>query len=236
VALGNLVAEVLAALANSYPGAAESFSSPRRAEQLLKQLTAAFPGVEYLTADEARTLAPEAARPEAEPYPGVIVAAQKVLYLRLDSFGQKAVDKAREDVESAARLVRPPLGVVLDLRDCAGHDYAGAGALLRLFRRDAPDLALGGEAPALPAAKPVAMPVIVLVGGKTAGAAEVFAGLLERAGNALTMGQRTAGRPFARKQVPLDRGDMLFVPDVPPAMRTVPPTAVEPAVDRKSVV
>jgi hypothetical protein len=222
--LNGRIAEFLAAMAEQYPTVAGQYGREQE-EQLLKTLTAAFPGVEYLPAGVAPM--PEEPRHNDGPYAAIIVAAQKVLYVRLDDFRKGTVKKARKDIEDAARLVRAPVGIVFDLRNGAGDEYAGAAQLLRLFHDEAlkADARVDGDE-----ASSIHLPAIVLIGRDTIGAAEVFAVLLERSGNALTLGQKTAGRPFARKKVLLRNGDMLLVPDIPPPLRAVAAVPVKPAV------
>lgn len=224
--LDDEVAELMAIVAKNYPALPEHFTRDQQV-QLLKTLARTFPGVEYLTAAEAAEQVQEVAAPHGGPYPGIIVAAQKVLYLRLDHFAQDAVGKACEDIANAARLVRPPVGVILDLRQAAGYDYAGAARLLRLFRVDAPKLEPNGADPKI---NPVRLPAMAMVGHETAGAAEVFVTLLERAGNALTLGQPTAGCPFPKQKLPLRNGDFLLVPEVPPPLHSVSAGPVRPAI------
>lgn len=219
--LGTRVVEMLDVLHTHHPTLAAGFDKDQE-ERLLRTLSAIFPGVEYLPAETAPETMPEPPR-NGGPYPGIIVAAQKALYVRLDDFRRDTVRQAREDIAGAARLTRPPVGVVLDLRNARGEDYAGATRLLHLFHGGKADAVDGKDAP-------VRLPAIVLVGRDTAGAAEVFAILIERAGNALTMGQRTAGRPFPLKKVLLRNGDLLLIPDIPPPLRTVAPVPVKPSV------
>ncbi len=219
--LATRVREMLDVLHTHHPSLAAGFDKDQE-ERLLRTLSAIFPGVEYLPAGAAPEALPEPPR-NGGPYPGIIVAAQKALYVRLDDFRRDTIRQAREDIAGAARLTRPPVGVVLDLRNARGEDYAGATRLLHLFHGGKADAADGKDAS-------VRLPAIVLVGRDTAGAAEVFATLIERAGNALTMGQRTAGRPFPRKKVLLRNGDLLLIPDIPPPLRTVAPVPVKPSV------
>jgi len=229
--LAAAAAELVSAVGEHCPELLARFDQERQCE-LLQKLASGFPGVEYLSASAA---AAELVQPPSPvrggPYPGIIVAANQVLYLRLDSFSEPAVEKACADIAGAVRLLRAPVGVVFDLRNAGGEDYAGAVRLLRLFRANAPRL---GSEPEGDQPEQVQLPAIVMVGHETTGAAEVFAALLERGGNALTMGQPTAGRPFPKRKLRLRRGDLLLVPDVPPPLRSVRSEPVQPAVVAKS--
>jgi hypothetical protein len=217
--------EFLEAMASHYPTVSGQYGREQQ-ERLLKTLTEAFPGVEYLPAGTVDVCPQENPRKNDGPYAAIIVAVQKVLYVRLDDFRKATVRKARQDIDDASRLVRAPVGIVFDLRSGGGDEYAGAAQLLRLFHDEVAKAAAGKDN----APPSIRLPAIVLVGRDTTGAAEVFAALLERGGNALTLGQPTAGRPFARKKVLLRNGDMLLVPDIPPPLRTVAALPVKPAV------
>jgi carboxyl-terminal processing protease len=110
-------------------------------------------------------------------------------------------------------------GVVLDLRAASGDDLASVTEIGSLFAkggsllftlRDMSDQDLSvqksGEG------EPIALPVMALVDGSTAGAAEVLAAVLnDSVRGAMLIGQTTAGDPMIRDAVELPSKDLLYV-------------------------
>lgn len=111
-------------------------------------------------------------------------------------------------------------GAILDLRGAGGDDvegvaslaglFASPGSLLFSFRdRDGNELA-SHRAPA--DAAPLAIPLIVLVDARTAGAAELFAAVAsDSLLGSLVVGRATAGDPSIREGLPLPGGHVLYI-------------------------
>ena len=140
-----------------------------------------------------------------------------ILWLQLDNFSN-ATD--RHLMEALAAGFRPsrPRGVVLDLRGnrggLLGQAVAVAGAFLpggvvaqtagrhpdsaRIYLASANDLAAG-------------LPVVVLVDGRSASAAEVVAAALGDRGRAVVVGSATTGKGLIQVVVPLPNGGELLV-------------------------
>jgi len=127
--------------------------------------------------------------------PGVMIASNKVFYLRLSALDSSSYPRLKEECESASRLANKPVGIVLDLRECGGSDHKDALDVLTLFSQ-------GGAAlvDVKPAASPFFdLPMAVLIGSRTSGSAEILAALIDRGRQGLTIGGSTAGRPFQFK-------------------------------------
>ncbi len=131
------------------------------------------------------------------------------LLVRLERFGRRLLPEFEERLPPGAR-------VVLDLRTHEGGDF---GRMLRLAR------ALLGRRPPVPllladgGATPVPLPETasldlrleaVLIGPRTASAAEVLAALAARAGVALC-GRRSRGKDWLEEVVPVRQGWQLHV-------------------------
>ena len=86
-------------------------------------------------------------------------------------------------------------GIILDLRSSAGTELKSA--------HQAVDVLAGSE-----------VPLVVLIGRGTAGAAEVLADLSKQKCRATRLGQETSGFPFAQQATTLKSGEVLLTPQV----------------------
>jgi carboxyl-terminal processing protease len=162
------------------------------------------------SADLVRTLVP----PETV-FPGF---AGDMLVLRITSFSDSTASHLEHDLKEGLAGPRRPAGIVLDLR-------GNRGGLLRQAV-DAADLLLPGGIVATtqgrdPAADHVFrsggdelgqdVPVVVLVDGRTASAAEILAAALADRGRAAVVGSSTLGKGLVQTIAPLPDGGELFV-------------------------
>jgi len=157
-----------------------------------------------------------------KPKRGLSIASNRVLYVRIDSFDEASVKTLAEDLTSAFRQLRKPVGVILDLRSASGGDVPSAVAAVGLF-------VSSGKLPKCGIrywAKASSVPVVILIGRGTSGPAEVFASLAMAHGNVVTLGQPSLGRPFPRKEVGLSNGGTLSVPLIPKGLEEVPRSPV----------
>lgn len=108
-------------------------------------------------------------------------------------------------------------GVVLDLRFADGEDYAAAAAVANLFVEEERDLLDWGRGMERSTVKTntIAWPVVVLVNGETAGAAEALAALLRDTGAGLILGGRTIGAAMTSKEFTLSNGQRLRIATEP---------------------
>jgi C-terminal processing protease CtpA/Prc len=65
------------------------------------------------------------------------------------------------------------------------------------------------------------LPIIVLVGSKTAGAGEVFTSLISSSPSVIVAGNSTCGRPFEKKVIKLKDGGRLLIPFDPDYLDTI---------------
>jgi carboxyl-terminal processing protease len=110
-------------------------------------------------------------------------------------------------------------GVVLDLRAAGGDDLASVTAVASLFAeggallftlRDMADQDLSVQKASEGGS--IGIPVMVLVDGRTAGASEVLAAVLnDSVRGAMLIGRTTAGDPLVREAIELPTGDHLYV-------------------------
>ena len=135
--------------------------------------------------------------------------------IRISLFARDTADRLRR---AMPRDRRAGTGVVIDLRGNRGgllrQAVAAAGVLLapgpvaRTEGRDPEavnDFRASGEDPAL------GFPVIVLVDGRTASAAEIMAAALADRGRAVVVGSATQGKGLVQTVAPLPDGGELFI-------------------------
>jgi hypothetical protein len=104
-------------------------------------------------------------------------------------------------------------GVALDLRFSGGNDYAAAVAAADLFvTKKVPLLKWDNEvADSHPAQKPIPGPLMVLVNGRTRGAAEALAAALREADAGLIIGNPIADPAMTTRDFPLKNGERLRI-------------------------
>ncbi len=199
------------------------YVSGRRTDELYEWLKAATNGTVQVdvmrpgsTGDATRVAAPlrqvrAPAVRTAEEWP------RALCYLALNGIyegtGQDVADRVR-GWERAKRF-----GVVLDLRGAAGASAADAAVVAGLVHDAGTEVARwqpldGDEARVLLAGGGgrIRMPVMVIVDGRTRGAAEALAAMLKRdAGGAMLLGRPTAGDPLVREGLAAPGGGVLYV-------------------------
>lgn len=218
--------EIIAEVEINYPSAISKYTSAD-AEKTVKSMVASLnSGIEYASAEEAASSKEEPTR-DAPPCPAIIIASQKVLYARIDEFNPANFAKFMDDCENTARLANKPVGLIIDTRDCQGYDYESCIRSLALFCP--PDKIPKTDIFDIPK-RTLNIPVIVLVGNKTRGAAEIFAKLMLENGQCLISGSATAGCPFFKKKVLLKSGSCLLVPSVPKYLSHIQAAQVVPTI------
>ncbi len=220
-------AEEIAPLLLKYyetPAALRDLRSPADLAALWPGLTApgAGRGVFLLSSAEAPSQAAPAIR--AELLPG------RIGYWRAAGF-----NLAKNGAPLAAGLAdwmnAGAGGVIVDLRDTAApDDYAGAARAASFFvpagtvlftiqgLQVAQQVYATGTAPGLAGGGPVCtLPLVVLVNGRTRGAAEALADALRRDAGAIVVGRSTAGEAalFVQKRLKASPGRVLRVAQAP---------------------
>ncbi len=153
--------------------------------------------------------------PRQTVFPGKVA---KTLILRLDGFARDTAETLADAIARALDARHPPAGIVLDLRGNRGGLLAEAVTVAdellpsgvvaiergrdpasnRIWRSASGELAKG-------------IPVVVLVDGRTASAAEVLAAALADRGRAVVVGSSTLGKGLVQTFTTLPDGGELFV-------------------------
>jgi carboxyl-terminal processing protease len=153
--------------------------------------------------------------PRRTVFPGQV---GKVLVVRLDGFARDTAESVATVVARALDARHPPPGIVLDLRGNRGgllaeavtvaDEFLPAGVVAIERGRDpASNRIWQSESGEL--AKDV--PLVVLVDGRTASAAEVLAAALADRGRAVVVGSSTLGKGLVQTFTTLPDGGELFV-------------------------
>ncbi len=167
---------------------------------------------------DGRTRSAEIVREMVPPETVFGQALGDLLVIRVTAFNRQTGARVAHEMEQALAAPRPPSGIVLDLRGNRGgllrEAVAAASAMLppgvvavtagrdpqasRVWRTDAGQI--GGN-----------LPLVVLVDGRSASAAEVLAAALSDRGRAVVIGSATLGKGLVQTIDPLPDGGELFV-------------------------
>jgi carboxyl-terminal processing protease len=133
-------------------------------------------------------------------------------YLRVPGFVTGTGDSVRNSARRALRERRA--GMVLDLRGDVGGLLDEAVQVARVFQGSGVVVSTRGlhepmQIYSAGAGAVSRLPMVVLVDGSTASAAEVVAGSLQRAGRAIVVGSRSFGKGTVQAVQPLQRGGAL---------------------------
>jgi carboxyl-terminal processing protease len=141
-----------------------------------------------------------------------------VLVLRITSFSNSTASHIALSVQDAMSGSRPADGIVLDLRDnrggllrqavTAADTFLPAGLVATTVGRDPDAMNVWRSAEGELAEN---VPIVVLVDGRTASAAEILAAALADRGRAVVVGSETVGKGMVQTIDPLPDGGELFV-------------------------
>jgi C-terminal processing protease CtpA/Prc len=151
---------------------------------------------------------------------------------RMDADLGAAVRKAWQDLSATNKLK----GVVLDVRYADGHDYVAAAAVADLFLENERVLLDLGEGAIKSKTKndAITLPVMILVNGQTAGAAEALAAVLRETKTGLLLGAKTAGQAAVAREFKLKTGQVLRIATAPVKLgnsQALTPEGVKPDIE-----
>ncbi len=140
------------------------------------------------------------------------VLESNVAYLHVGQVGDDLAGQLKKTYH-AMTATNKIVGMALDLRFADGNDYAAAVAAADLFvAKKMPLLKWGKQMEeSRPAREPISGPLMVLVNGKTTGAAEALAAALREADAGLIIGNPTAGLAMTTMDFPLSNGEQLRI-------------------------
>ena len=167
------------------------------------------------TSGQIRDISIERARINIHNVSWQILPGSSIAYIRLAGFSQGV----SQDLEKALKQIRSEGGtkIILDLRNNPGGLLSEAVGVASQFLSKGNVLleknAQGDESPVQVKEGGLAtdMPLIVLVNGNTASAAEIVSGALQDAKRALLVGERTFGTGTVLNQFSLSDGSALML-------------------------
>ncbi len=156
--------------------------------------------------------------PPQTVFPETFTAAQKFLVLKIAMFNKGTSDQFAAALVTGLAANPPPDGLVLDLRGNRGgvlrqavliaDSLLSAGQIAEAAGRDpAADQKFSAEGSDLTGG----LPMVVLVDGQTASAAEILAAALADDRRAVVVGSSTLGKGLVQTVTPLPDGGELFV-------------------------
>lgn len=138
-------------------------------------------------------------------------------YIRISQFADDTGSGVRDAVNALVKQNKGALnGVVLDLRNNPGGLLDAAVSVANAFLNSGVIVSAKGRAPdanferhATPGDILNGAPIVVLVNGGTASAAEITAGALKDDHRALILGERTFGKGSVQTVIPMPQGDAI---------------------------
>jgi carboxyl-terminal processing protease len=135
-----------------------------------------------------------------------------VLVLRLLAFTSPVFIELEKAIAEASAKVSPR-AIVLDLRGNGGGLFRQAVQTADAFMSGGAIVSLRGRTPgnqrtwqADPGERLAGVPMVILIDGRTASAAELVAAALQESGRAVVMGQRSFGKGSVQAMLPLGEG------------------------------
>lgn len=214
----NDISDALSTLHEEAPQLFEKLDRMDRAKMLAALFAALDSGIRQPDEDESKNAPEPATASECEYYPPRLIVSNRILYLRMDCFASERIGssadetrKLEDELKAASRLANQPLGIIIDLRKSDSYDLSAALRMLAFFCNPSEMK----EIPVPENSKPLFdLPVAVLISPETKGDAEVFAFLIEKFKQGITIGETTAGMPVKLRKVKILDYDWL-VPDIP---------------------
>jgi C-terminal processing protease CtpA/Prc len=146
----------------------------------------------------------------------LLIVDQEVAVARVGEWNRRLASELAAQLRAAA-TTNQIKGLVLDLRFAAGDDYGAVVSVAELFVKAGGELLDWGNGLVRSTADKPAfdVPIAVLVNRTTLGAPEALAGVLRENGVALVLGNTTAGRALAGRELTLSNGRQLRVAATP---------------------
>jgi hypothetical protein len=212
--------EIVIEIEKSLPRISEGVEDREIASGIQSMLKNFNSEIEYFP-EGIKTPPPE----EPEFHKPIIIANQKILYIRIDGFSFANFAKFKEECEDVSRLANRPSGIIIDLRNASGAEGKIAAEYASLFFDDGILSFVKNTEKAL-----LKDPLLILTGGKTSGGGEIMAAILMRRKGTMLIGEKSAGIPFRKIAVALKTGGTLLIPEIPDELRFVQTKPVEPSI------
>lgn len=219
--LGN----ILSLIGKNYPLFFKKISSGKEDELLAGFVNSLGYGIKY---GQEKKEAP-ATKISDKVYPAVNILSNKVSYVRLDALDDKQFKQFEDDLKTLNNHQNRKIGIIIDLRNCRGHDVKNVSAALSLLRPLGMDFHEKGKR------GNEELPIIVLIGKNTEGDAEILASELFKSGKCLCIGTESAGKQFKTKKIKLEKGNFIEIPEIPAAFENVSIKPFAPSIELKGI-
>ena len=209
---------ILSTIEKETPSLLQGLSPQDRARAISAFVASTNSGISIVEGPVRPALASRHLAPEQACPPGVLISSNRIFYLRLSLLNKASLLRLREECDSVSRLAKRPMGLVLDLRDCAGVDSSDAlSAFYALDLKDSSGI-------------PLDIHLAALVGANSSGSAEVLAAMLDHERKGLLIGAPTAGRPFNIKTVKSSIYT-LAIPETPETLSYIQQAPLKPSIE-----
>lgn len=147
------------------------------------------------------------------PVKAKLISENTVLHIKISAFNEKTASLIKKEFNSLIKNHPNAQGLILDLRWNPGGLLEQAKEVADLFLRQGDIVTIKGRDPALhqiyraePDDITYDMPIVVLINGGSASAAEIVAGALQDNKRALVVGTKSFGKGSVQKVIPLKDG------------------------------
>jgi len=190
----NELQDIISKLETDNPKILNNFTV-RDKDAILKHFIDSFDaGVKF--SSEKKEDAPQHAVESFKPF---TLGKNDILYFRLDNLDKRSIDTFKSELSKYLTNKSKTHGCILDIRNCIGFQMENSAELLSTLRK---------------VKKNHNLPVSVLVGDKTSGSSEIVAKVVDTEKLGITLGVMTAGKPLPQKEVTLESGNKMNVPEV----------------------
>jgi hypothetical protein len=212
------ITDLLETIQDEAPDVYRRMADLPREEALARIMRALDSGVVPAAgADRGRTSTSSAGQSgRVRNYPALELTGKKILYLKFDSLTQETAPDAVKAIggQDGRQDAPDAPGLIFDLRNTSGGDYACAESVAEAARKRA-------------------CPVMVLVSGGTNGPGELLAAFLRRDCGAVLLGTETAGCVFPVKRIYVN-DTAWFLPHLEPEFFGISPYALKPDLEKSS--
>ena len=219
--------EIIKKIQNEYPVLSEKLDAAKEREILKSIVKGLNGGMRYVPAAEMKQADNKQKEIEKKEYPALLLALNKILYIRIPSFSIETVKQIKKECEACVKNADPILGIIIDLRNSQSLNSQYAIDITALFASGENMHKMNIRSSLKQVLK---QPVIILTGEKTRGDAEIFTRFMIEMKRAVSLGGKSAGIPFAKKSVNLSNGDYLLIPQIPEKLKHIPPFPVKPSI------
>ena len=221
--------EIIKKIQEEYPVLSEKLDTAKEKEILKSIVKSLNGGMRYASAAEMKRQEENRQKEVAERnnYPAIMLALNKILYIRIPSFSIETVKQIKKECDACTKDADPIIGIIIDLRNSQSLNNQSAIDITALFA-SAKNMQKMNIRSSLK--QVLKQPVIILTGEKTRGDAEIFTRFMIKMKRAVSLGEKSAGIPFAKKSVTLSNGDYLLIPQIPEKLKHIPPFPVKPSI------